>query len=392
MKNYKMNTLELQVTLSFCVIFLLRILGMFMILPILSKYGIFLNGSSTFLIGLSVGIYGITQVIFQIPFGVLSDKFGRKEIMILGLFIFFIGNVIAASTNSIWGLIIGRAIQGVGAISGVSMAFLSDLIREENRVKAIAAVGSSFAISFLISMIIGPIIVQYFSFFALFWISSFLSIICILIVYLVFPSLGCRSIKSNINLLQKKSFKLFIHKKFFRYYLSIFCLHFLLMMNFMIIPNQFELSGFSLDYHWKVYSSTILISFFILFFFIFYCKFKYILENIIEICIFFLFCSSIIFFKAENNLIYLILSLQLFFISFSFLEVFLPSNLSKEVLSNYKGSIMSIYSTSQFLGISFGGVFSGWLCSFLSISQIFLFEIFFVSLWLIVIFFLRKIF
>ncbi|BAB13163.1 MFS transporter [Buchnera aphidicola str. APS (Acyrthosiphon pisum)] len=386
-----MNFLELQVTLSFCVIFLLRMLGMFMILPILSKYGMLLDGGNKFLIGLSMGIYGISQVIFQIPFGILSDKFNRKKIILLGLFMFFIGNIISASIHSIWGLIIGRFFQGSGAISGVCMAFLSDLIREENRVKSIAAIGVSFAISFLIAVVSGPIIVHYFGFFSIFWISAFLSIVCMIIVCFFVPFSKKNILKQNKTLHSyKKVLNFVLNKVFFRFYLGVFFLHFLLMIKFTMIPNQFEISGFSLDNHWKVYLGTILISFFVLFLFIFYCKYKYILENIIEICILFILFSEIIFLSAQKNLLFLIISLQIFFISFNFLEVFLSSHLSRQLSNNYRGSIMSIYSTSQFLGIFFGGVFSGWLYSFLNFSQIFYFELFIILLWLIFSFFLRN--
>ncbi|CAL4326521.1 Inner membrane transport protein YajR [Buchnera aphidicola (Brachycaudus tragopogonis)] len=390
MENYKMNFLELQVTLSFCIIFLLRMLGMFMILPILSKYGMLLDGGNKFLIGISIGIYGISQVIFQIPFGILSDKFSRKKIIILGLLIFFIGNIVSANVHSIWGLIVGRFLQGSGAISGVCMAFLSDLIREKNRVKAIALIGISFAFSFLISMIAGPLIVEYFNFFSIFWISSFFSIICMIIVFFIFPDRVNSVSRNNKNILNPQVLKFIFNKVFFRSYLGIFFLHFLLMMNFMIIPGQLELSGFPLNNHWKLYFITILISFLILFLFIFYCRFKYILENMIEICIILLLLSSIIFIEAKNNLLFVIIALQVFFISFNFLEIFLPSHLNKQKLYNFKGSIMSIYSTSQFLGISFGGIFSGWLFSFLRSSEMFLFEVFVIFLWLTFSFFCKR--
>ncbi|WP_367677900.1 MFS transporter [Buchnera aphidicola] len=385
-----MNFLELQVTLSFCIIFLLRMLGMFMILPILSKYGMLLDGGNKFLIGISIGIYGISQVIFQIPFGILSDKFSRKKIIILGLLIFFIGNIVSANVHSIWGLIVGRFLQGSGAISGVCMAFLSDLIREKNRVKAIALIGISFAFSFLISMIAGPLIVEYFNFFSIFWISSFFSIICMIIVFFIFPDRVNSVSRNNKNILNPQVLKFIFNKVFFRSYLGIFFLHFLLMMNFMIIPGQLELSGFPLNNHWKLYFITILISFLILFLFIFYCRFKYILENMIEICIILLLLSSIIFIEAKNNLLFVIIALQVFFISFNFLEIFLPSHLNKQKLYNFKGSIMSIYSTSQFLGISFGGIFSGWLFSFLRSSEMFLFEVFVIFLWLTFSFFCKR--
>ncbi|QCI16122.1 MFS transporter [Buchnera aphidicola] len=386
-----MNFLELQVTLSFCVVFLLRTLGMFMLLPVLSKYGILLDGANNFLIGLSIGIYGIAQVIFQIPFGILSDKFNRKKIILIALIILFIGNILAASIHSIWGLIIGRFFQGAAAISGVCMACLSDLIKEKNYVKSISAIGVSFAFSFLISIITGPLIVQYFGFFSIFWISSFLSIISIMIVYFIIPSSNKNTlIKNNINLSNNKKLKLIFNKMFLRSYLGIFFLHSLLMINFMIIPSQLEMSDFSFDNHWKIYFYTIFISFLILFLFIFYCKSKFILCNIIEICIFFILCSAVVLLKSKNNFLFLILALQIFFIGFNFLEIFLPSYLNKTSSGNYKGNVMSVYSTSQFLGVFFGGIMSGWLSSFLNMSQICLFEIVIISIWLTFSFFCKK--
>lgn len=243
-----MNFLELQVTLSFCVIFLLRMLGMFMILPVLSKYGMYLDGANKFLIGFSMGTYGIAQIIFQIPFGILSDKYGRKEMILIGLFMFFLGNFISANVHSIWGLIIGRFLQGSGAISGVCMAFLTDLIREKHHIKSIAAIGISFAVSFLIAMVSGPLIVKFFGFFSIFWISSFASIMCIIIFYFLIPySKKITLKKNNTYYSYNQVFQFIFEKNNFRSYLGIFFLHFLLMINFMMIPNQFELSGLSLN-------------------------------------------------------------------------------------------------------------------------------------------------
>lgn len=362
-----------------------------MVLPVLSKYGMYLDDGNKFLIGLSIGIYGFAQVLFQIPFGMLSDQFHRKTIILIGLIIFFIGNLISANIHSIWGLIIGRFLQGSGAISGVCMAFLSDLIREEHRVKSIAAVGVSFAISFLISMISGPLIIQNFGFFSIFWISACLSIMCIIIVFFLIPCSKTNQVKKkSIHWSYKKLLKLFLNKIFFRSYMGIFFLHFILMMNFMIIPNQLETLGYLFNNHWKIYLYTILISFLILCIFILYCKNRFFLKNIIEISICLIFFSECIFLLAHNYFFWLIISLQIFFISFNFLEVFLPSNIGNNISKNYKGSAMSIYSTSQFLGIAFGGIFSGWIYSFLNISQICLFQMFVVLIWYFFSFFCKK--
>ncbi|AWI49956.1 MFS transporter [Buchnera aphidicola] len=386
-----MNFIELQVTLSFCVVFLLRMLGIFSVLPILSKYGLYLNGGNKFLIGLAVGIYGATQIVFQIPFGILSDRFGRKQIIIFGLFIFFIGSLIVVSTNSIFGLIIGRAIQGSGAISGVSMALLSDLIRKENRIKSISIIGVSFAVSFLISVVSAPIIAENFGFFSIFWISAVFSIFSILIVFFLIPSSQNEILKNYKKNIYQKKIKFIFNKIFFRFYLGVFLLHFLLTMNFLIIPYEFELSGLALHYHWIVYFATIVFSFFFLFLIVFYFKFHFFLKNIIEICIFFIFLSLLLFLLSQHNLICLTFALQIFFIAFNILEIFFPSHLSQEISINYyKGSIMSIYSTSQFLGIACGGVLNGLLCTFFNTNHIFLFEIFITLIWFIFSFFCKK--
>nr|WP_261979621.1 MFS transporter [Buchnera aphidicola] len=295
---------------------------------------------------------------------------------------FFLGNVISAYVHSIWGLVIGRFLQGSGAISGVCMAFLSDLISKKNYAKSIAAIGVSFALSFLLAMIIGPIIVQFFGFFSIFSISSYFSVICVIIIFFVCPNIKHISSTKKTKYLFRQILIVVFNQSLFKSYLGIFFLHFLLMIHFMILPNYFELSGVILNDQWKIYSTTIIISFFILFLFLFFCKINLLLNNIIEICIIFLLFSEIIFLTSHNNLIFLIIALQIFFVSFNFLEVFLPVNLRNQNLNNYKSVIMSIYSTSQFLGISFGGVISGWLCSCLTTPKIFLFEVLSVFFWL----------
>lgn len=133
-------------------------LGMFMVLPVLTTYGMALQGASEALIGIAIGIYGLTQAVFQIPFGLLSDRIGRKPLIVGGLAVFAAGSVIAALSDSIWGIILGRALQGSGAIAAAVMALLSDLTREQNRTKAMAFIGVSFGITFAIAMVLGPII------------------------------------------------------------------------------------------------------------------------------------------------------------------------------------------------------------------------------------------
>ena len=157
MNDYKMTPGERRATWGLGTVFSLRMLGMFMVLPVLTTYGMALQGASEALIGIAIGIYGLTQAVFQIPFGLLSDRIGRKPLIVGGLAVFAAGSVIAALSDSIWGIILGRALQGSGAIAAAVMALLSDHARQ-NRTKAMAFIGVSF--TFAIAMVLGPIITK----------------------------------------------------------------------------------------------------------------------------------------------------------------------------------------------------------------------------------------
>ncbi len=162
--------------------------GMFMVLPVLTTYGMALQGASEALIGIAIGIYGLTQAVFQIPFGLLSDRIGRKRLIVGGLAVFAAGSVIAALSDSIWGIILGRALQGSGAIAAAVMALLSDLTREQNRTKAMAFIGVSFGITFAIAMVLGPIITHKLGLHALFWMIAILATTGIALTIWVVPN------------------------------------------------------------------------------------------------------------------------------------------------------------------------------------------------------------
>src|SRR5690606_23608589 len=173
--------------LGLALVFAFRMLGMFMVLPVLATYGMDLQGSTPALIGLAIGAYGLTQALLQIPFGMISDRIGRLPVIYIGLLIFALGSGVAAVSDSIWGVIAGRVLQGAGAISAAVMALLSDLTREQHRTKAMAMIGMSIGLSFAVAMILGPLVTRAFGLAGLFWVTAGMALVGMLIIALVVP-------------------------------------------------------------------------------------------------------------------------------------------------------------------------------------------------------------
>ena len=234
-----------------------RMLGLFMLFPVMSIYAADYDNSSPFLIGMAIGIYGLTQAIFQIPFGYLSDRFGRKPMLIFGLLIFFLGSLIAANTDNILIVIVGRALQGGGAISAVLMAFLADSTSEDNRAKANAFVGFQIGVAFMLSLIIGPIITSRVGLHGLFWVIALLSIIALIIV-LTLPY----SKPVTYYRLSASAFKEILNAQLLRLDFSIFSLHLILASGFIVMPILIiENQIIEMIDNWRLYLPAVLLSF-----------------------------------------------------------------------------------------------------------------------------------
>ncbi|VFP88661.1 MFS transporter [Candidatus Erwinia haradaeae] len=372
MNDNKMTRIELYATWGLSTIFFLRMLGMCMVLPILTTYGMQIQDANETLIGLAIGIYGITQAIFQIPFGLCSDRFGRKPLIIIGLFLFTIGSLVAAMTESIWGVILGRALQGSGAISSVIMALLSDLTREQNYTKAVTFIGMGFGITFAIAIIIGPILANALSLNALFSITALFSILGIIITLIVVPSTSIQILNRDAITVRSGIRSIITNRHLIKLNLSIFFLHILLMSNFMSLPIEFSLADFPTKDHWKIYLCTIFISFVTTIPSILYAEIKQKMKVVVISCTALMLGSEILLWHSSHTPWKLLIGLQIFFISFNLMEAILPSLINKECPIGYKGTAMGLYSTSQFLGVAIGGSVSGWLLGHFSINHIFL--------------------
>ncbi|MDH2067532.1 MFS transporter [Pantoea sp. GD03673] len=384
MNDNKMTPVELRATWGLGTVFSLRMLGMFMVLPVLTTYGMALQGASETLIGLAIGIYGLAQAIFQIPFGLLSDRIGRKPLIVGGLLLFVLGSVIAACTDSIWGIILGRALQGSGAIAAAVMALLSDLTREQNRTKAMAFIGISFGVTFAIAMVVGPVVTHALGLQALFWMIAILASLGIVITLLVVPSASHHVLNRESGMVKGSFRKVLANPRLVKLNIGIFCLHVLLMSSFVALPGQFEQAGFPAPEHWKVYLSTMLIAFAGVVPFIIYAEVKRRMKRVFVGCVGMIVIAEIVLWGAEGHFWTLVVGVQLFFFAFNLMEAILPSLISKESPAGYKGTAMGIYSTSQFLGVAVGGSMGGWVFGHFDAQTVFMVGAMVAAAWLFV--------
>lgn len=384
MNDYKMTPVELRATWGLGSVFSLRMLGMFMVLPVLTTYGMALQGASEALIGLAIGIYGLTQAVFQIPFGLLSDRIGRKPLIVSGLVLFILGSLIAALSDSIWGIILGRALQGSGAISAAVMALLSDLTREQNRTKAMAFIGVSFGITFAIAMVLGPIITHALGLHALFWMMVLLAGSGIVLTIWLVPDSQTHVLNRESGMVKGCFSKVMAEPKLLKLNFGIFCLHILLMSTFVALPGQLSQAGLPVAEHWKVYLCTMLVSFVSVVPFIIYAEAKRRMKQVFIGCVALILVAEIILWGAGPHLRELVTGVLLFFIAFNLMEALLPSLISKESPAGYKGTAMGLYSTSQFLGVAVGGAVGGWINGSFDSQSVFLAGAFLATVWLVV--------
>ena len=384
MNDNKMTPLELRATWGLGTVFSLRMLGMFMVLPVLTTYGMALQGATEGLIGLAIGIYGLAQAIFQIPFGLLSDRVGRKPLIVGGLLVFVLGSVVAATTTSIWGIILGRALQGSGAIAAAVMALLSDLTREQNRTKAMAFIGVSFGVTFAIAMVVGPIVTHLLGLHALFWMIAILATLGIIITLLVVPSTTEHVLNRESGMVKGSFRKVLANPKLLKLNAGILFLHILLMSSFVALPGEFEQAGFPASEHWKVYLVTMLIAFVGVVPFIIIAEVKRKMKLVFVSCVALLLIAELVLWQAGAHFWTLVVGVQLFFFAFNLMEAILPSLISKESPAGYKGTAMGIYSTSQFLGVAIGGSVGGWVFQHIDAQAVFLLGAGIAILWLLV--------
>ena len=379
----RMSGSETRAASGLALVFAFRMLGMFMVLPVLATYGMDLAGATPALIGLAIGAYGLTQAMFQIPFGVISDRIGRRPVIYLGLVVFALGSVLAACSDSIWGVIAGRILQGAGAISAAVMALLSDLTREQHRTKAMAMIGMTIGLSFAVAMVVGPLLTRAFGLSGLFLATGAMALVGIVIIMFMVPrSTGTLQHRES-GVARQALLPTLRHPDLLRLDLGIFVLHAMLMSSFIALPLALvEKAGLPKEQHWWVYLTALLISFFAMIPFIIYGEKKRKMKRVLLGAVATLMLTELFFWQFGDSLRTLVIGTVVFFTAFNLLEASLPSLISKVSPAGGKGTAMGVYSTSQFLGSALGGILGGWLFQHGGLSVVFLGGAGLAALWL----------
>jgi MFS family permease len=372
---------ERRAGLSLALIYAFRMLGLFMILPVFALYAEDLPGATPFMMGLALGIYGLTQAVLQIPFGMWSDRIGRKPVIFIGLMIFAAGSLIAGSATSIEGIIVGRAIQGGGAIAAALMALAADLSREEHRTKMMALIGVSIGTSFAISMVLGPVVNDLIGISGIFFGTAMLALVGIAILYFFVPDPVHSHFHRDAEVETTSLLSVLKNVQLLRLDIGIFSLHFVLMCIFLVMPLILQ-DDFSVlaDEHWQIYLPVFALSIVIMIPFIIIAERKQAMKPVFNGAIISLIVATLVFMNS-GSLWLLVFGLIIFFAGFNLLEASLPSLVTKVAAATQKGTAMGMYSSSQFFGAFAGGALGGYAHQTWGIQGVFFTVLAVLCLW-----------
>lgn len=379
-----MSRSEIRASASLASIFALRMLGLFLILPVFAVYAHGLpGGQNVTLVGLAMGIYGLTQACGQIPYGIASDRFGRKPVIVIGLIVFAFGSFIAAGADNIGWVIAGRAVQGAGAISAAVTAFIADSTREQHRTKAMAMVGASIGLTFAASMVLSPLLYKLIGMGGIFALTGGLSVLAIFVVLYVIPAApplppgraSFREVLTNAELM--------------RLNYGVFALHMTQMAMFVVMPAALiKFAHLPLAQHWKIYLPVVVLSFILMLPPIFisekHGKSKQVFVAAIALLLLVQLGMWFTMSRDQVHWIWLIGLLLAFFVAFNILEASQPSLVSRIAPPAAKGAALGVYNTLQALGLFCGGAFGGWLVQHEGSASVFILGASLSLVWLII--------
>ncbi|RAP35148.1 MFS transporter [Legionella quinlivanii] len=367
-------------------LFSFRMLGLFMLIPVFSVLAVQLSGATASLIGIALGSYGLSQGILQIPFGLLSDRYGRKRMITIGLILFAAGSLWGALTHSIFGMIGARIVQGMGAIGSVLIALLADLTEDKDRTKAMAILGLTIGTSFIAAMIISPVLTHHYGLSSIFYLTFVLSLLGLIFLYTIVPSPEQERFHAESETNPQLLRTVLRDTRLQRLNAGIFFQHLVLTSTFYVVPMllkaQIQLGN--LSQQWHFYLPVLLLSFIVML------PFIYIAERMKKMRLIFLAAISLtalaqlLLAVVPSTLLALFVLIFIYFVAFNILEASLPSIISRQASKSNKGTAMGVYSTSQFLGIFAGGLLSGLSYQYVGITGLFIMNTIYSLIWLLI--------
>ena len=379
----KMTSSERRATIGLAGVYGFRMLGLFLILPVFAVFAVDLEGATPLLIGLAVGIYGLTQALLQIPFGLLSDRIGRKPVIFGGLVLFALGSFIAAVADDIWLVIVGRAIQGAGAISAAIMALAADLTREEQRTKAMATIGVTIGVSFMLAMLIGPLLGQLIGVSGIFWFTLVMALLGIALVGLVVPDPTRSFVHRDAETVPGMMKRVLRTPDLLRLDFGIFTLHLILTALFLAVPIVLRDLGIEPARHGLLYLPVMIASIAAMVPFIILAERRGMTKQVFLGAIVGMVAVQLLLGSTIDHFWGFVVGLALFFTAINLLEAMLPSVVSKIAPVEAKGTAMGVYSSSQFVGAFSGGLLGGWVHQQFGLEAVFAAGAAAATLWLL---------
>jgi predicted MFS family arabinose efflux permease len=379
-----MNPSELRSTLALAGIFGLRMLGLFLLLPVFSVHARGLpGGEHAFWVGLTLGIFNIVQACFYIPLGRLSDRIGRKPVVLWGLSLFVAGALICAAKDDLLWIAIGRGIMGAGAVSAAISAWVADLTREQVRTRAMALVGGSIALSFALSLVIAAPIYRAISLSGIFIILAVLGVMAMLVTYFVLPSN-----KPEVQVQQASLREVFFRPELVRLNIGVFVLHATQVAMFMVVPRLLLQAGLPLASHWEIYLPVVLLSFFFMAPILIFGEKKQKLRSVLLASIVMLLVAEGLFTKS-SSITSIAIALLIYFVGFNLLEALQPSLVSRFAKES-KGTALGVYNTTQSIGLFTGAALGGYLMDSHGELSVFVMGAVLLICWLIIAWSMRE--
>ncbi len=380
--HLKLHPVERRASIALALLFAVRMLGLFLLTPVFAVAALSIpGGNDATKVGLALGAYGLTQAILQIPLGIASDRYGRRPIIVAGLLLFIAGGIICALAPNVDWIIVGRVVQGLGAVSAAITAWVADATRPEVRTRAMAMVGGSIGISFAVSLVLSPLLVGAFGLSGLFWAISLLGFLCLLIATFVVPVVP----PGEPAIVQARPRDVLRHGDLLRLNFGVYCLHFVLMSIFVVAPGLLQrLGGYTESRLWEVYLPVILMSFVLMVPAVFYTETRHMHKQALEVSVAGLVVVMGLLPLASRGFYGLVVLMVGFFVAFNILEALQPSLVSRVAPPEFKGLALGFYNTAQALGVFSGGVVGGLLAQHAGTSPVFLVAAALVFVWFLV--------